>query len=151
MNNLKHWNSNNWQESLLEVIRQNIAGYFENKAQKCFAFTPQANFLAHNSNFYWKWRWWDWIQAIFLNLFYFTVLKIFMGLALVNFQKYWLLRAYCSNVYTVQGRLVHLLCYCRAWPWPPPTCIRQKKINKLPGSIGIGLLKKKVYYQVFNV
>ena len=22
-------------------------------------------------NFHWRWRWWDWIQAIFLNLFYF--------------------------------------------------------------------------------
>ena len=23
-------------------------------------------------NFHWRWRWWDWIQTIFLNLFYFT-------------------------------------------------------------------------------
>ena len=28
-------------------------------------------FPAHNLNFYWTWRWWDQIQAIFLNLFYF--------------------------------------------------------------------------------
>ena len=29
-------------------------------------------FPAHNLNFPWRWRWWDWIQAILLNLFYFT-------------------------------------------------------------------------------
>ena len=37
-----------------------------------FAFTPQAHFPAHNLNFHWSWRWLDWIQAIFLNLFYFN-------------------------------------------------------------------------------
>ena len=35
-------------------------------------FTPQANFPAHNLNLHWRWRWWDCIQAIFLNLFYVT-------------------------------------------------------------------------------
>ena len=40
-------------------------------AQQCFAFTPQANFPIHNLNFHWSWRWWDWIQATFQNLFYF--------------------------------------------------------------------------------
>ena len=29
-------------------------------------------FPAHNLNFQWRWRWWDRIQATFLNLFYFT-------------------------------------------------------------------------------
>ena len=38
--------------------------FFDN-AQKCFAFTPQANFPAHNLNFHWRWRWWDQIQATF--------------------------------------------------------------------------------------
>ena len=33
---------------------------------------PQVNFPANNLNFHWRWRWWDQIQAIFLNLFYFT-------------------------------------------------------------------------------
>ena len=33
---------------------------------------PQVNFPAHNLNFHWRWRWWDRIHAIFLNLFYFT-------------------------------------------------------------------------------
>ena len=32
-------------------------------------FTPKAKFPAHNLNFHW--RWWDGIQPIFLNLFYF--------------------------------------------------------------------------------
>ena len=36
------------------------------------ALLPQANFPTHNLNFHWRRRWWDWIQAIFLNFFYFT-------------------------------------------------------------------------------
>ena len=57
---------------------QNIVGRcqqtFENKkfvdiTQQCFALLPQVNFPANNLNFNWRWR--DWIQAIFLNLFYF--------------------------------------------------------------------------------
>ena len=59
---------------LLEIIEQNIAGWcqqtfcfqkFVNNAQQCFAFTPQANFPAHDLNFHWRWMWWDWIQATF--------------------------------------------------------------------------------------
>ena len=55
-----------------------LSSTFENKkfvdnAQQCFAFTPQANFPAHILNFHWRWRWWDRMQAIFLNLFYFIV------------------------------------------------------------------------------
>ena len=37
---------------------------------QCFAFTPQGNLPNHNLNFHW--RWCNRIQAIFLNLFYFT-------------------------------------------------------------------------------
>ena len=75
-------NSNYWRRSLHDVNRQNISGWgqqtFENKkfvdiTQQCFALLPQVNFPANNLNFYWRWRWWDWIQAIFLNLFYFTI------------------------------------------------------------------------------
>ena len=36
------------------------------------ALLPQVNFPANNFNFHW--RWWDRIQAIFLNLFYFMFL-----------------------------------------------------------------------------
>ena len=32
----------------------------------------QVNFPANNLNFHWRWRWWDRIQAIFSNLFYFA-------------------------------------------------------------------------------
>ena len=74
-------NSNYWREILLDVIRQNIAWWcqqtfcsqmFVDNSQQCFAFTPQANFPTHNLNFHWRWRWWDQIQATFINLFYFT-------------------------------------------------------------------------------
>ena len=52
----------------------NLAGRFQqtfctkklvDNAQKCFAFTSQAIFPAHNLNFYWRRRWSDRIQAIF--------------------------------------------------------------------------------------
>ena len=33
---------------------------------------PQLNFHTNNLNFYWRWRWWDWIQAILLNFWYFA-------------------------------------------------------------------------------
>ena len=50
-------------ESLLEVIRQNIAGWcrqnfcfqkFVDNPWQCFAFTPEANFPAHYLNFHWR-------------------------------------------------------------------------------------------------
>ena len=68
-------------KSLFEVEKQNIAGHcqqtFEYKqfvdiTKQGFASTLQVNFPAHNLNFHWRWRWSDWIQAIFLNIFYFT-------------------------------------------------------------------------------
>ena len=58
---------------------QNIAGRcqqtLENKkfvdiTQQCFVLLPQVNFPANDLNFHW--RWWDQIQTIFLNLFYFN-------------------------------------------------------------------------------
>ena len=45
--------------------------------QQCFALLHQVNFPANNLNLYWSWRWWDQIQAIFLNLFYFTFYLFF--------------------------------------------------------------------------
>ena len=59
----------------------NITGHcrqnFENKkfvviTQQYFALLRQVNFPDNNLNFQWSWRWWDQIQTIFLNLFYFT-------------------------------------------------------------------------------
>ena len=40
--------------------------------QEFFAVLCQVIFPAKNLNFHWRWRWWHQIQAIFLNLFYFT-------------------------------------------------------------------------------
>ena len=37
--------------------------FFCFQSQQCFAFTPQANFFAHNLNFHW--RWWNWLQVPF--------------------------------------------------------------------------------------
>ena len=41
---------------------------------KGFAFTAQAYFPAHNLNFHWSWRWWNGLQAIFLNLLCFNII-----------------------------------------------------------------------------
>ena len=51
---------------------------FENKkfvgiTQQCFALLPQINFPDNNLNFHWRQRWWDQIQAIFFNIFYFKL------------------------------------------------------------------------------
>ena len=40
---------------------------------KSLLLLPQVNFAPQNLNFHWRWRWWDQIQAIFLNLIYFTL------------------------------------------------------------------------------
>ena len=56
----------------IEKILGSLNFYFQkfvDNTQQCFAFTPQANFPAHNLNFQWRWRWWDQMQAIVLNLF----------------------------------------------------------------------------------
>ena len=57
---------------------------FVDNAQQCFAFTPQANFPAHNLNFHWRWRWWDQIQATFQNLSYFKEVAIFCHVSKVS-------------------------------------------------------------------
>ena len=38
--------------------------------KQCFALLLQVNFPANYLNFHWSW--WDWLQAIFLNLFNFA-------------------------------------------------------------------------------
>ena len=66
--------------------RQNLAGWcqprtaiivstnflFSKVCWQCFVLSAQVNFLFHTLNFHWRWRWCNRIQAIFLNLFYFT-------------------------------------------------------------------------------
>ena len=37
-----------------------------------FCLITSSKLSRHNLNFHWRWMWWDQIQAIFLNLFYFT-------------------------------------------------------------------------------
>ena len=48
-----------WKQKFVEITQQ------------CFALLPQVNFHANNLNFHWRCRWWDWIQDIYWNLFYF--------------------------------------------------------------------------------
>ena len=51
-------------KTLLDVVKN-----FWKQREQCFALLPQVYFPTNNLNFHW--RWWDWIQAFFLNLFYF--------------------------------------------------------------------------------
>ena len=46
--------------------------FFVDITQQGFALLPQVNFPVNDLNFYKRWRWWEQIQAIFLNLFYFN-------------------------------------------------------------------------------
>ena len=50
---------------------------FADTTQQCFALLPQVNFPTNNLNFHW--RWWDWIQAIFLNFFCYKNAKTLPG------------------------------------------------------------------------
>ena len=58
-----------WRISLLVIVNKLLKIKFVDITQQYFALLPQVNFPANNLNFHW--RWWDQIQAIFLNLFYF--------------------------------------------------------------------------------
>ena len=50
---------------------------------------PQVNFPANNLNFHWRWRWWDQIQAIFLNLFYFLKISKVRRFSYATRQKFY--------------------------------------------------------------
>ena len=52
--------------------------------QQCSALLPQVNFPANNLNFHRRRRWWDQIQAIFLNLFYFKKWKAISEIICTN-------------------------------------------------------------------
>ena len=62
---------------------------FVDITQQCFALSPQVNFPGDNLNFHWRQRWWDQIQAIFLNLFYFTYLTSIphLGVIYISWKK----------------------------------------------------------------
>ena len=58
-------------EKILKDSLDSISSYkkFVDITQQYFALLFQGNFRANNLNFQWRWRWWDRIQAIFLNIF----------------------------------------------------------------------------------
>ena len=56
-------------KKLLGIVNQLENKNFVDITKQCFALLPQVNFPANNLNFHWRWRWWDHIQAIFLNFF----------------------------------------------------------------------------------
>ena len=62
----------------------------------------QVNFLAYNLCFYWRWGWWDRIQAIFLNLFYIKF-KNRLGISWLDLQK----KKIGSLYHTESGMLRH--------------------------------------------
>ena len=74
---LNHWswfweNSPNLRTAVVRKKKiQSLKPFTKSSEKKCFALTPQANFHDHNLNFHRRWRWWDRIKAIFLNLLYF--------------------------------------------------------------------------------
>ena len=61
---------------------------------------PQGNFPTNNLNFHWRWKWWDQIWAIFLNLFYFicTYLIIKVQIHLEDWTLETLKRAPCQHL-----------------------------------------------------
>ena len=58
-------------KTLLGVVNKLLKTKFVDTIQQCLACLPQVNFPTNNLNFHWRWRWWNRIQAIILNLFYF--------------------------------------------------------------------------------
>ena len=58
-------------KTLLGVVNKLLKKKFVDNTKQSFALLPQLNFPTNNLNFHWRWRWWDQIQAIFLNLLYF--------------------------------------------------------------------------------
>ena len=75
---------------------------FADNAQQCFAFTPQANFPAHNLNIHWRWRWWDRNHATFLKYFLLYLWKNGVRWALIFLVKnlVWILGLSYSIFYT---------------------------------------------------
>ena len=64
-------------KTLLGIVNKLLKNKkFVNITQQYFALLPHLNFPANNLNFHWRWRWWDRIQAIFINIFYFTFASV---------------------------------------------------------------------------
>ena len=57
------------------------------------------NFSTHNLNFHRRWRWWDKIQAIFSNLFYFKIDKTKTPLLIQIFFSWYLKLRFVTNTF----------------------------------------------------
>ena len=54
------------------TLQKKLEQSFSNKVEKILKGSLDLILSpAHNLNFHWRWRRWNWIQATFLNLFYF--------------------------------------------------------------------------------
>ena len=60
------------------------------KSKTMFCLITSCKLSANNLNFHWKLRWWDWIQAIFFNIFYFTVKNFSKGCLISERFSHWL-------------------------------------------------------------
>ena len=60
-------------KTLLGIVNKLLIKRNMDITQQCFALLPQVIFPVNNPNFHRKWRWWDWIQVIILNRFYFYI------------------------------------------------------------------------------
>ena len=83
-----------------------------NKQQQCFALLPKVNFPANDLNFHWRWRWWDQIQTIFLNLFDFEA-KRFLEVLFVWIWDFW---QYVFGLFWFNLSC----CAIRVWIWLKP-------------------------------
>ena len=86
---------------------------------------PQANFPTHNLNFHCRWRWWDWIQAIFLHLFYFKFLKIIWNSPWIENESAIWYRVWLQRMCKVSMKyLWSTICYIHEFNWIyMPSCL----------------------------
>ena len=75
--NCDYWSYLNFDDLKFAGCCQQTFKYkeFVANSQQCFSFMYASSKPFHNLNFHW--RWWDRIQAIFLNLFYFNTMEKF--------------------------------------------------------------------------
>ena len=89
-------------------IKQSIAEYcqqtfvnnkFVDITWQCFASLPEVNFSTNNLNFHW--RWWDWIQDIFLK--FFSTLHYYRRYSILI--RDFLYCVFCSYFWTFHGSI----------------------------------------------
>ena len=105
-------------------------------------------FPAHSLNFHWRWRWWDRIQAIFLNLFYFKDVYLLIP---------WLFRI--LNLKSLIFFILHLLqfksyviqCSKIGKFWHPSLAISSTKWGLFSkSSLGVPPPTKTIWYTVYE-